>query len=34
MDDGGGVAFTSNAGGQTNGLSPEVGHERNGVFFS
>src|ERR1700745_3704156 len=34
MDDGGGVAFTSDAGGQTNGLPPEVGHERNGVFFS
>lgn len=28
------VVFTSDAGGQTNGLPPEVGHERNGVFFS
>ena len=33
-DDGGNVVFTSDAGGQTNGLPPEVGHERNGVFFS
>jgi hypothetical protein len=34
MDDGGNIAFTSDADGQTNGLPPEVGHERNGVFFS
>jgi hypothetical protein len=33
-DDGQNVVYTSDAGGQTNGLPPEVGHERNGVFFS
>jgi hypothetical protein len=33
-DDTGNVVFTSDADGQTNSLPPEVGHERNGVFFS
>jgi hypothetical protein len=32
-DDGSGVSYTADAAGQSNGLPPGVGHERNGVFF-
>jgi hypothetical protein len=32
-NDGGGVTYTSDSGGQSNVGSPGVGHERNGVFF-
>ena len=32
-DDGSGTTYTADAAGQSTGLPPGVGHERNGVFF-